>query len=130
MCVCRSGGKINTRHWNWFVLSVVNVYMSYCECVIVCICVSSQFCCFALLPLQPDLIYHGCHCPQLSSQAPSTSSSPANVHVRLKQVDTQEHQVCINTHTQTLRGRVNVKDADCVIEFKIKVNLCTACNCV
>lgn len=45
VCVCRSGGKINTRHWNWFCH-----LCGECEHVLlVSECCFFSLCCFALL---------------------------------------------------------------------------------
>lgn len=67
-CMCvQEWEKINTSCWNWFVVSMVNVYM--CRwCLLVCMFVF--FCSSAVFYYspQPVLIYHDCHCPQLSSQ--------------------------------------------------------------
>jgi len=64
MCV-QELGKINTRLWNWFVVSVVNVYM-HCWCVRVRIFVFFLSSAVLHYSPQPVPIYHSCHCPQLS----------------------------------------------------------------
>lgn len=122
VCVCRSGGKINSRHWNWFVVSLVNVYMYYwCVCRVFFL---PQLSCFALLPT--------------ASRNPSWLSSQPTIHYFICSRCTFEDQartnrrkshLCYTTkHTQEeLGGGMDVKGDNSVIEFKIKVHLRIAC---
>lgn len=106
--------NVNSRHCNWFVISVVNVYM-FCCCV-----------CFFLLTwhFPPTASLNLSQLPLVHIRvhnSPSTALPPANVHARTKQGQKGENQACITRRkTQRNSDTNECQRLNFVMEIKIR----------